>query len=115
MFNYYKNQIEKVGKIKQIKFIGDENNSNFLSLNNESLNIIIDELQKLQKLSLYQKILYFNIEFDTHCNDLYLYVTDETKDLINSYEFKVNVTTFKSAIDGRLMFDVPFAYEDYKR
>ena len=115
MFNYYKSQLEDIGKIKQIKFIGSDKDSNFLSLNNESLNIIIEHLETIKKLSLYQKVKYFNIEFDTHCSDLYLYVTDETKDLINDYEFKVNVTTFKSAIDGRLMYDIPFAYEDYKR
>ena len=49
-------------------------------------------------------------EIDTHESDLYLKVTPASKDLISKYEFKQNVTTFKSAIDNTTWYDIPFAY-----
>lgn len=49
-------------------------------------------------------------DIDHHASDLYLKVTALSSVLIGRYEFKQNVTTFNSAIDGSLWFDVPFAY-----
>jgi hypothetical protein len=47
---------------------------------------------------------------DHYASDLYLKVTSYSTALIEAYEWKKNVTTFRSAIDGTLWYDVPFAY-----
>ncbi len=66
-------------------------------------------------LSLFKKVKSLNIPFDAHCSDLYLYANEDTKKLLDMYEFKSNITTFISQTDNKIMFDIPFAYEDYKR
>lgn len=53
------------------------------------------------------------IPWGHHCSDLYIPVTPETTELVNDYEFKGNVTTFKSALDGERWYDIPFAYTPY--
>ena len=54
-----------------------------------------------------------NIEYYNHYSDLYLYVTDETIKIIDNYAYKTNVKNFINETDGKLMFDIPFAYSDY--
>lgn len=56
-----------------------------------------------------------NIETHSHCSDLYVYVTPETEKIINGYKYKSNVTKFISNVDGKLMFDIPFANDDYRK
>lgn len=63
-----------------------------------------------EDLSLFNKVEKMGIEWDNYCGDLYIPVNSQTRELINDYEFKCNVTTFKSAIDGTQWFEVPFAY-----
>jgi hypothetical protein len=53
------------------------------------------------------------IDYSNHESDLYIPVTERTKELIKDYEFKTNVTTFVSNIDQKLWYDVPFAYLPY--
>ena len=43
------------------------------------------------------------IPFDNHASDLYIKVNDESKALIEQYEFKENVTTFIDNIDHEKM------------
>ena len=43
-------------------------------------------------------------------DDLYLKVTPVSKELVDQYEFKCNVTTFVDQIDHTLWYDIPFAY-----
>lgn len=54
-----------------------------------------------------------NIEINSWCSDLYIPVNRRTKTIIELYEFKMNVTIFNSDIDGRLFYDIPFAYTPY--
>lgn len=49
-------------------------------------------------------------EIDTHESDLYVLVNDISKKVIDQYEFKNNVTTFKSNTDKQLWYDIPFGY-----
>ena len=51
------------------------------------------------------------IQHDNHSTDLYIPVNAETRALVAEYEFKCNVTTFICQIDGKLWYDIPFAYE----
>lgn len=64
-------------------------------------------------MNIYYEARKLDIEIDSHTSDMYIPVTDETRNLVSLYEFKQNVTTFKNEIDGTLWFDIPFAYEPY--
>jgi hypothetical protein len=46
-------------------------------------------------------------------SDLYVPVNDTTTAIIKDYEFKCNVSRFKSNVDGKSMYEIPFAYEPY--
>jgi len=62
----------------------------------------------------FEKVKELGIEWDRHASDLYIPVTEETIEIIDSYKFKCNVTRFKSEIDGTMWFDIPFALIGYK-
>lgn len=47
---------------------------------------------------------------DHHETDLYIKVTPESRALVSDYEFRNQVETFLSPLDGCLWFDIPFAY-----
>ena len=44
--------------------------------------------------NIFEKVKRLNIEFDNWCNDLYVPVNDETKKLVEQYEYKSIVTKF---------------------
>ena len=49
-------------------------------------------------------------DIDHHETDLYLRVTDASRDLVNRYKYKGSVSTFVDQINGVLWYDIPFAY-----
>ena len=59
-----------------------------------------------------EKLREAGIELDSHASDLYALKTPESEKIIAGHEFACNVTIFRSQIDGRLWFDIPFA-NDY--
>ena len=61
-------------------------------------------------MSLYDHMKLNGVEIDNHESDLYVPVSPVTAHFIARYEHKANVTTFVSAIDGKLWYDIPFAY-----
>jgi hypothetical protein len=65
----------------------------------------------MAKVSIYQQMLAAGQECHNHSTDLYVYVNEVTRKIVAEYEFKSNVTTFKSQTDGKMMYDIPFAYE----
>jgi len=72
---------------------------------------ITEHAQTFKKLSLFEKVVNFNIDFTNHESDLYIAVNDLTEQLIKNYEFEQNVTTFTSNFDCELTYDIPFAYD----
>ena len=55
-------------------------------------------------------------DVDVQDSDLYIKVSDKSKELINKLQFKNNglLTTFRSPIDNEMWYDIPFAnLEDY--
>ena len=55
-------------------------------------------------------------DVDVRDSDLYIKVSDKSKELINKLQFKNNglLTTFRSPIDNEMWYDIPFAnLEDY--
>ena len=59
---------------------------------------------------IYTAMLASGVEIDHHCTDLYVPVNEVTTAIVDRYEFKCNVTKFRSAIDGTPWYDIPFAY-----
>jgi hypothetical protein len=64
-------------------------------------------------MEIYTQVVAANIPLANHESDLYIPVTDETRALIAAYRFKENVTTFINNLDGKLWYDVPFAFLPY--
>ncbi len=52
-------------------------------------------------------------EIDHHASDLYLKVTDTSTRLVNDYDFMENVSTFRDQIEGKLWYEIPFAFTPY--
>ena len=52
-------------------------------------------------------------EIGHHESDLYVKVTEKSTFILASYEFKENVTKFRSLLDGSLWYDIPFAYDPF--
>jgi hypothetical protein len=58
----------------------------------------------------YAEVVRRGIPHDSHESDLYIPVTPETEEMVRGYPSRSNVTRFRSNIDGKMWFDVPFAY-----
>ena len=67
----------------------------------------------VEEKSIYLQLKEAGVQLDNHESDLYALVTDESKRILQSYKYKSQVTTFKSEIDKKLWFDIPFAFEPY--
>lgn len=52
-------------------------------------------------------------EIGNWCSDLHVLKNATSEKFINEYEFKNNVTTFRSEIDNLIWYDIPFAYTEY--
>jgi len=61
-------------------------------------------------ICIYQQMIIAGQEIDSHESDLYVKVTDRSQEIVDVFEFKSNVKTFVSQIDGCLWFDIPFSY-----
>lgn len=65
------------------------------------------------KESIYDKMIENGIECSNHYSDLYVPVNPVTIEMLKQYEFKEDVRVFTSNIDGKAMFNIPFAYKPY--
>ena len=63
--------------------------------------------------SIYEQLLEKNIPVSNHESDLYAKCTSESKIIIDAYEHRSNVTTFKNNLDGKFWYDIPFAYDPF--
>lgn len=62
---------------------------------------------------LWDEIVKQNIQHDHHESDLYLPVTPETARLVSQYDYHDRATTFVSQVDGKVWYDIPFAYDPF--
>jgi hypothetical protein len=53
-------------------------------------------------------------ETDHHATDFYCKVTPETTKIINDYEYKNHVTTFRDDATNELWYEIPFIYRAEK-
>ena len=49
-------------------------------------------------------------EISNHESDLYILKNEISDQFVQQYEFKQNVTVFRSEIDGLLWYEIPFGY-----
>lgn len=61
--------------------------------------------------SLHQQMLAAGVELDSHESDLYARVTPESTHIVE--ESGHSSTVFKSEVDGRMWYDLPFAYDPF--
>lgn len=52
-------------------------------------------------------------EIGNWCSDLHVLKNDISEKFVSGYEFKQNVTAFRSEIDRKMWYDIPFAYTEY--
>lgn len=74
----------------------------------------VNELLKpISSAELYDKAKEADLIVGNHASDLYIRVTEESRQWINRYEWKKSVTTFIDNIDKQACYDVPFAHQPY--
>jgi len=61
--------------------------------------------------SIYEKMKQLDVEINSWQSDMYVPVTPETKAVVEKYEFKQNVSTFRS--EGKFWYDIPFSYNPF--
>ena len=49
-------------------------------------------------------------QLDNHSSDLYVLKNEVSEKWLQSYEYKNQVTTFKSETDNEVYYEIPFAY-----
>ena len=65
-------------------------------------------------LNIYEEMINAGVQIDHHESDLYVPVNDVTTAIIARYDYKDNVTKFRSSIEPHDMwYDIPFAYQPY--
>ena len=64
-------------------------------------------------MTVYEKVIAAGLDYDSHASDLYVPVCPESERIVAEYEFSCNVTLFRSPIDGKVWFDIPFANDPW--
>ncbi len=60
--------------------------------------------------SIYERMVEAGVQIDHHETDLYVPANPITRQLVREWKFRAIAKTFVSQIDGKLWFDLPFAY-----
>jgi len=63
-------------------------------------------------MTIYTEALEKGIEISNHESDLYLPMTNQVADILNNHP-KTKHTLFRSSIDGKMWYDIPFAYDPW--
>ncbi len=64
-------------------------------------------------MSIYEQMKQAKVQIDHHASDLYVPVNEITRLILETYEYRCNVTTFISNTDKKLWYDIPFAYTPF--
>jgi hypothetical protein len=62
------------------------------------------------KRSIYRALKKAGVKLDHHESDLYAEKTEISEKIIANYYYKCNVETFTNTTDGKIWYDIPFAY-----
>lgn len=58
---------------------------------------------------IYHQLKAAGVPLDSHESDLYALVSEASRSIVNAWEFKANARTFRSDVDGKQWYDLPFA------
>lgn len=64
-------------------------------------------------MSIYTDLKKAGCEISNHESDLYVPVDDISTEIINRYEFKRTIRQFRSRLDDRMYYDIPFAFDPF--
>lgn len=68
----------------------------------------------MKPATLYEQLVSAGVATDSHASDLYCEVTPTSSKIVTAYLGPDgNVTRFRSQIDGRPWFEIPFAYDPF--
>ncbi len=62
-------------------------------------------------MTLYEDLKAAGCQLDSHESDLYIRATDTAKRILRAHNRQASL--FRSELDGKLWFDVPFAYDPF--
>lgn len=68
---------------------------------------------KSTSMSIYQILKQAKVPLDSHESDLYAQCSDKSKELLKNYEFLDSVKVFRSQVDKKLWYEIPFAYDPF--
>ena len=64
-------------------------------------------------MTIYEQMIKNQVPVGNHESDLYAKVTPMSTLIINEYEHRQNVKTFKNNVDKTLWYDIPFAFDPF--
>lgn len=65
-------------------------------------------------MSLYTELVEAGLEISHWQSDLYVEVNATSKEILSRHALELsNAKIFRSEVDGKMLYDVPFAYEPY--
>lgn len=64
-------------------------------------------------MTLYQAAIAAGIPIDSHESDLYMLATEEARALIHKHGKHGTASLFRSEVDGRMWWDVPFSFDPW--
>jgi hypothetical protein len=70
----------------------------------------VSSRKMIESQDIEREMIKAGVPVDSWATDLYSKVTPKSKELIDNYEYKNIVKTFRSQIDGQLWYDIPFAH-----
>ena len=63
--------------------------------------------------TIYEELVKAGVPIDSHEGDLYALKTPESEAIVSTWDYTPVVTIFKSQIDGKIWFDIPFGYKPF--
>ena len=64
-------------------------------------------------MNIYEEMKAAGVPMDHHESDLYVKVTSRSRQIVQDYEHRENVTTFTSEPDREPWYDIPFGYQPF--
>ena len=71
-------------------------------------------METLDVLSIHPEMIRQGVPCENHCLDLYVPVNKISRAIVRRYQYRQSVETFKSEIDGKQWFDIPFGFHTRK-
>lgn len=65
-------------------------------------------------MTIYQELIKAGLKCSSHYSDLYVRVTEQSRNILKNHPIdNKNATIFRSNLDGKFYYDIPFAYDPF--